>query len=646
MIRCQCSPTPIRCGEVALLGRFLLGKRGACVSLTTWLICVAAYSAAHGAENASLGALGSDSRNVLRHPVSVIEADVYVQKFSTVVRLKCFADELELFQGVTPLRNGFYDLTEIEEATQDHAHYLLERLDVMDADGHALEGKLVEVIELEAPQEGIRAGELMNYLIGYHFEYTYDEPPEFITIRQRLSGDAYLFPAEFKVLLRQAGSDQPYFQMLKADQAESFRFDWSNPVLSSDASDLDWETWFNEQREAMLGITSYSNVYSFIYITPYQVRHELLIPLANLATLIDIERADPAFLEIEEQESVRRQIESYLRDWNPVEIDALPVQPVFDRIDFYGLNFRDFAMRSPSQRISMASGRVGIIMSYGAKTPPEQVTLTWDLFNDVAVRTVDSVVFALDEVIRTQFSKFIETNTFEWSSPTKIELPQIEEILADLPEAPAPRRVPILAIACGVAALAVVVWGRRGLGGAVALVVAGLLLAGSFTLRHVAVWEIGAGRTVEVTLPAEATDAIFHKLHANIFRAFDYYRESDIYDALAKSVHGPLLRELYLQLRRSLEVKEQGGAIARIQRVEFLSGNPAALAAEAKTPAFGYRCQWNLVGTVEHWGHIHQRTNQYDGAFQVELVDGSWKITKMQTLDEEQGPVVTSLRQF
>ncbi|MFO0217921.1 MAG: hypothetical protein ACK54I_00795, partial [Planctomycetota bacterium] len=63
-------------------------------------------------------------------------------------------------------------------------------------------------------------------------------------------------------------------------------------------------------------------------------------------------------------------------------------------------------------------------------------------------------------------------------------------------------------------------------------------------------------------------------------------------------------------------------------------------------PGFQYRCKWNLVGSVEHWGHLHQRTNIYDADFTVSLVNGAWKITAMRSLDEQQGPVKTSLRKF
>ena len=45
---------------------------------------------------------------------------------------------------------------------------------------------------------------------------------------------------------------------------------------------------------------------------------------------------------------------------------------------------------------------------------------------------------------------------------------------------------------------------------------------------------------------------IFETLHQNIYRAFDYTSQSDIYDALAQSVDGPLLDRMYTDIYQSL----------------------------------------------------------------------------------------------
>ena len=145
----------------------------------------------------------------------------------------------------------------------------------------------------------------------------------------------------------------------------------------------------------------------------------------------------------------------------------------------------------------------------------------------------------------------------------------------------------------------------------------------------------------------EQARQVFAQLHKNMFRAFDYHHEGDVYDALARSVDGELLRELYLKVNRSLKVKEQGGAAANVDEVNLLDGAKTKLVAiNRDTTGFGYRCKWNLVGTIEHWGHIHQRTNQYDAEFEIEVRDKAWKITSMKVLDEKQGIIKTDLRKF
>ena len=62
---------------------------------------------------------------------------------------------------------------------------------------------------------------------------------------------------------------------------------------------------------------------------------------------------------------------------------------------------------------------------------------------------------------------------------------------------------------------------------------------------------------------------IFATLHSNIYRAFDFNNESDIYDVLSKSVDGPLLDKVYTEIYQSLIAREQGGAVARIKSVKY-----------------------------------------------------------------------------
>ena len=40
------------------------------------------------------------------------------------------------------------------------------------------------------------------------------------------------------------------------------------------------------------------------------------------------------------------------------------------------------------------------------------------------------------------------------------------------------------------------------------------------------------------------------------------------------------------------------------------------------------------MGTVGHWGHVHTRQNLYDAIVTIEAVDGTWKITALEVIEE------------
>jgi len=551
-----------------------------------------------------------------RHPVSIVEAEVYVNRGQTTVRLTCFAEDLELLQGVEALDSGTYDSDEILEATQDHAKYLAEKIRFLDVNGETIEAKVTGVVNPDLPKDGAKAGTLMQYTLGFELELKYDKPPEFLTVVQEMVADGQLLPSELKVSLKQAGAKTPYAKILKPNVPETFRFDWDHPPLSPEDSNEEWNSWFDKQREDTLGIGSYSSVYSFIYINNAEVRNEVLIPLANLTAMIDFERADPSFLSVEEQAAAAKQIQRFFSVGNPVTIDGVEVEPVFDRIDFYGLDLRDFAVQSKKRKVSMASGRVGIIMRYPAKGRPLKVDVAWDKFNEEAIRSVDAVVFPYGEVKQVSFSIFLTNNVYSWEATDAPELPPVTNVDPTDPRyhaEPPTFGIPVVTAACFLFGL---------IASSVCLVrqSRGPLMAVAVVLGVVGFLTVDTAK-VEVVSPFERPGLL-----------------------AIRSVNGPLLRKLYLQINDSLRISEQGGAVSRIEDVEVLTGNQQT--GQFVENGFQYRCKWNIVGTIEHWGHIHERTNQYDAMFEVKIVDGAWKIVAMDVLDQPQGVVKTRLRKF
>ena len=138
-----------------------------------------------------------------------------------------------------------------------------------------------------------------------------------------------------------------------------------------------------------------------------------------------------------------------------------------------------------------------------------------------------------------------------------------------------------------------------------------------------------AWRSVKLN-PDSARDLVGSLLH-NVYRAFDYRGEETVYDVLARSVSGELLADVYLETRQGLVLANQGGAQVKVKDIEMLETKVL----ESATDRFTVEARWNVFGSVGHWGHVHQRTNAYHANITVADVDGAWKLTGLEILQEE-----------
>ncbi len=576
------------------------------------------------------------------HPISVTEASVFVTRTKAILRIQMFAEDLILFQGLQPNDQDRVSPEDLKRGLEDHRTFLLEHITLRDAKGEPIKGEVTDVKPFEIPADGILSTDMMLHTATYELEFPFTESPEFLTIQQDMSDENFIIPSEMKLTVHQAGTAMNYTESLLPGATTTVRFDWSQ-AITEDATDAEWETWFAKQREATLGITSYSSVYSFIYIEPNEIRHEILIPLATLKTILPVKSRDVAFIEIDEQEAIRVLFRDWLRAENPVTINGSRVMPDFSRIDFYGLDLRDFATQAADQKVSQASGRVGIILRY--VTPDDAVrdaTLSWEKYYS-SMNKIQSVVISYpDRIDRFEFSRFNKANDniLTW----KCDPDALPKPISAVPAEVVPRptlTIPLASVGCLVVAF---------LGLRIPKPQVRMLVSGAALILAIASW-----RTLGITMdqpwrqPVELSDQrateIFQKLHQGIYRSLDFGSEDRVYDVLATSVDGALLEKLYLQLHQSLEMKEQSGAIARIQSIKYDDGEESPRSATTVPwPGFEYHSTWTIAGIVEHWGHVHERQNRFDAVFTIEPRDGNWKITRMDIADQKQVAAKTGLR--
>ncbi len=134
---------------------------------------------------------------------------------------------------------------------------------------------------------------------------------------------------------------------------------------------------------------------------------------------------------------------------------------------------------------------------------------------------------------------------------------------------------------------------------------------------------------------------VFVSLHQNIYRAFDYSDKSDLYDALAESVAGDLLIDVYKEVYQNLLVRDDLGRRCEIKSVEMLEckilpplNQKRQNRKKEENTQYRAKCRWKVEGYVLHTGHTHLRINEYSAIYTVSEVEENWKITSSKILSQ------------
>ena len=516
--------------------------------------------------------------SVLAHPISLTESVVDVQKDRVDVELKVLVEDLVLYHLVSADERDVYSAMALREASQAHREFVLEGLKLLDQDGSQLSGRIAEVDSSRIAGNGVAQTDVKQISVSYFIRYAAEQPLEFLTVSQSFGGENAILPAMMDCQVRQQGIVLDVPQPLLSGQPLTTNFDWTKPPTPP----KNWrelQQRRDERLKQQLGIASYSGLYSFFYITPHEVRHEILIPLLTLDEWIPISRKELEFLDVAEQAAATDRIVKFFESGNPVSINGVVVKPVIDRLNFFGLDIRDFAMNAEPRRVSVAQARVGIILSYPSTGHPTNITARWDTFNRYAP-FLKTIVYEFDEAPAEHFFRPDEP-VFEWSLNEKVQAEQ------DRP----------------------------------------------------AVSGVRSDGRIPTAARAEQVSAA---LIQNVYGAFDCYGEKETYDALATVVEGPLLQTLYLQIRRSLLMAEQGGSRSRVLEVKPVSGNLLGVPSQS---AFDMEYRWRIVGSVEHWGHVHTREHEYLARVSVQSADSFWKLNAVKFLSQKRVRFETRLRQ-
>ncbi|MCK5326828.1 MAG: hypothetical protein KAJ57_12490, partial [Woeseiaceae bacterium] len=369
---------------------------------------------------------------------------------------------------------------------------------------------------------------------------------------------------------------------------------------------LDWsDPWYSKFRNVNLKRHHASALMTFLYVEPYEVRHEVLTRVKDLEEWMNLGLRGDEFIEIDELEPLKQRIGEFMLERNKVLIDGEADEPILDRMNYVTVGVTGIRIIEVPERLEISTAIVGVILTYITDGIPQEVTVDWELFTD-QVQRVPATSTDPAGPLPTYVTP--DDNVHTWTNFLKnYTIPTVEAVAVagsvgqlEIPVASAGGAVLFLLT------VGVVIRrrkngdaGRVPLGAAVVLVIA-----------VVAAWpfaRLTIDRPVALTghLEAEHSTALVETLLKNVYRAFDFREEDDVYDKLALTVSGDLLADIYLQSRQSLAVQQAGGAQAKVQELEIRE----AAATRRDEGGLGYdvRAQWTALGTVGHWGHTHIR---------------------------------------
>jgi hypothetical protein len=279
---------------------------------------------------------------------------------------------------------------------------------------------------------------------------------------------------------------------------------------------LDWADPWHSHFDQPEFVRRHASPRSYVYIEPYEVRHEVLMRLQDFKPWLDLGLKDPRYVEDSERDALKHKLGAFLLGHNPLLIDGAAVTPLLDRVEFLCFSRAGLAPIAEPGRLEANTVLVGVMLSYLTEAPAHSLSVEWDLFGG----EVETRQISLAEGKET-FDGYMNAKTprFEWSQEELLEPIQTPDEGPKLPAA-------------------------------------------------------------VVKLDNEHAKALLQALLHNAYRAFQLRDEEKAYDRLAKSLDGDLLDDIYLQQRSALLRAAQGLAgESKVDRIEVLESRVLPTAA-------------------------------------------------------------------
>ena len=544
-------------------------------------------------------------------------AEVYVEEDKIIVVLEIGDRDKEAFADLISDPGESAD----KDALERRKRFFKEGFVIL-ADGKTLNGdvKLVEVRErvqrpsrYNKPPGGQKPSKYVTYV---EIEYPLTNKPETLVINPPLDEKGYTNASIGFVVYHKS---IPVIDFRFLAPGAELKLNWKDP-------------WYSKFDNPNLKRHHSSSLMSFLYIEPFEVRHEILVRLKDMENWLDLGFKDDDMLGPDQKKIIETELTEFFLGHNIVDIDGKIVKPIIDRVQFVKPNLTGIQVLENSQEVEYLSSIVGIILAYPVAGMPQQVTVDWDMFSDKIQRIPANMI---DPAGPFPYYLSPDDNVLTWNNYLKnFSMPEIFELNVqdsmrniNIPVGTAASLIFFIAIAWQIR-----VRNNKGEKSKLPYILLVITLVAGIALYPFFRISVTEHLPTTMVLNKEQSTFILQNLLKNVYRSFDFKDEGDVYDKLALSLDSDLLSDVYLQTRKGMEIENQGGARARVKDVKIIEATSESLPDEL---GLKFHSVWNVSGTVEHWGHKHDRVNQYEAKITVKPVDGSWKITNIDLIEEK-----------
>ena len=556
-------------------------------------------------------------------------AEIYVEDQGVRVVLEVYVGDLDIFADLVPAAWFDQKKADVGPDSERLERFAVEGLTIQSADGALLPVELLTVERRKRVDRRSPFAGMINPLTGTRAPQPPDDErvlfaelyypyvggrPERLSIAPPMNPEGMPTASIGMIVFHRK---VPVIDFRYLSRAATVSLDWEDP-------------WYSRFGARNLTRHHRYPMMSFLYAEPYEIRHEALMRVRDAAQLIGLNVAG-RFLTDFEAERLRAEAAAAVSARSPMTVDGKPVAADFDRAAFMRIGLRGLEFLTDTDPVDVDSTILGLIYSVPTDGYATEATVEWTIFDNRIQEVPGNAIDAAGPFLSRLTPDdpiLVWTNHFKRSP-----VPPVAEIDAT---GWSELRLPGLSIGLWVAVAGLLVFAVRGEGHMRRLgcgTIAVGLTAAAFVLLPFGMISVPRPKIASIEITDAESATLAEQLLTNVYRSFDFRGEHQVYDRLAKTVDGKLLEQVYLDQRRSLRVARAGGAVARVKSVAVESARPTAVAGTAGD--FIVRARWTIVGTVGHWGHVHQRRNFYEADLTISSTSGAWKIVNFDILNQE-----------